>query len=78
MLLDGLPGRRSDRSDFEMKHRLSTQVKLSQPLPQRVDSVDAGQNEPVVLGEISQGSIQRSIRPGLADLDEGNLKNLRA
>ena len=49
MLLDGLPGRRSDRSDFEMTHRLSTQVKLSQPLPQRVDSVDAGQNEPVVL-----------------------------
>ena len=52
--------------------------KFSQPLPESFDSVDAGQDQPVVVGDISKCRVQRAVRSRLTDFDEGDFQNFRA
>ena len=46
--------------------------------PERVNSVDAGQDQPVVVRDVFQCAIQSNERLGLADLDKGYLQNVSA
>ena len=50
----------------------------SHTLPKSFDSVDAGQDQPVVAGEISQRPVQRLVRPRLADFDKRDIQHFRA
>src|SRR5580704_11921622 len=49
-----------------------------QAIPYSFDSIDAGQNQPVVRGKILHGGVQRFVGTRRANLNEWNLDDLGA
>src|SRR5579864_189767 len=47
-------------------------------LGQRIHSVDASQNQPVIIADVLQSRVERFVRSRLANLNEGNLDDLGA
>jgi len=77
-LFDSFLRRRADGGDFEVMQALFGEMKFFQSIPDGIDSVHAGEDEPVVGGQILEGGIQRPVRARLADFYEGNLQDIGA
>jgi len=77
MIFNRPPGGGTDGRNLEMREALRLEPKFLQTLPQRLNSVDAGQDQPVVLGQIRQSTVERLERPGPPNFYKGNLHYLR-
>jgi len=53
-------------------------MQFLEAVPNGFDSVDAGENEPVVMVEIAQSGIERPIRLWFTNLNKGNLDDAGA
>ena len=78
MLFDGVFGGRADRGNFQVAQVISVEPKIPQPPPESFDSVDAGEDEPIIGGEILKCSVQLSVRARFAYFDERDFEHLRA
>ena len=78
VFLDGFFGCGPDSCDLQMFQLSLRQAKFIQPLPKGFNSIHAGQDQPIVFVQILESSVQRFVRAGLADFDEGNLRDFRA
>ena len=75
---DCLPGRRPDRRNVQVLQLFPRNPKFLQPFPHRVHAIHAGQDQPVVVTKIFQGTVKGLERLRLPDFNEGNLEYLRA